>query len=65
MFPILGLTEFTWLISLIAYDVITRKKLHAATVWGGLVVLLSRPVATLLSSTSSAKTFMAWLGWYT
>lgn len=65
MLPILGLTEFTWLIALIAYDLITRKKLHAATVWGGLVVVLARPVATVLSSTASAKNFIVSLGWYT
>jgi hypothetical protein len=38
---------------LIAWDVVTRGKIHRATLWGGLLIVLSLPLRFAVASTST------------
>jgi|SRR5450631_2236343 len=45
----------------ILYDVITRKRVHPAYIWGGLFLVLSQPLRLALSGTSAWMAFAQWL----
>lgn len=40
-----------YLVPLVAFDVATRGRLHRATLWGSLVILLSQPLRLVISGT--------------
>ena len=45
-----------------AYDLITRRRVHPAYIWAGLLSLMTvPPVVALLSSTAAWRAFAAWL----
>lgn len=50
-----GLTDLL-LVPLLAYDWMTRRRIHPATAWGALAIVASQPLRLALGGTS------AWLG---
>ena len=52
---VLGATTL-FLVPLVVWDLRTRGRLHPATLWGGLLVVLSMPVRLAIAFTSG------WLG---
>jgi len=61
IWPVLALTPYTWLLALLAYDFAKRGRPHAATIWGGLIVVLSVPTGRLVSNTDGARRLVEWL----
>lgn len=54
-----GVTDL-FLVALAAYDLLTRRRLHPATLWGGLVLILSQPLRVIASG---SEPWMALAGW--
>lgn len=54
-----GLTDL-FLLALVAWDLATRRRLHAATLWGGLLLVLSQPLRLLVSGTDGWLGFAGW-----
>jgi hypothetical protein len=40
---------------------VTLRRLHPATLWGGLIIILSLPGRLLIASTQAWQSFAAWL----
>jgi hypothetical protein len=55
-----GLTDL-FIIAMLLYDLSTRRKLHPATIWGGLLVVLSQPLRLMISGTPAWLAFAGWL----
>jgi hypothetical protein len=55
-----GATDL-FLVALAVYDLATLKRLHPATLWGGVFVLVSQPLRLLLTQTSAWTAFATWL----
>lgn len=55
-----GLTDL-FIVACIIYDLITRRRIHRATAWGGLLIVASQPLRLMLSGTSAWMSFAAWL----
>ena len=55
-----GLTDL-FLVPLVVWDVTTRRRLHPATLWGGLSLVLSQPLRLFLSGTDGWLAFARWL----
>lgn len=55
-----GLTDL-FIVVCVIYDLITRRRLHRATVWGGLLIILSQPLRLIISGTSAWMAFATWL----
>jgi len=55
-----GLADLFILVCLL-YDLVARRRLHRATVLGGLVVVVSHPLRLLIGNTQAWLTFAAWL----
>ena len=55
-----GLTDL-FIVACVIYDLITRGRLHRATVWGGLLIILSQPLRLIISGTSAWMAFATWL----
>ena len=49
------------LLGCIVYDLATRRRLHSAYLWGGLVILVSQPLRFLISGTGGWLAFAHWL----
>jgi hypothetical protein len=45
----------------IAYDLVTRKRVHPAYIWGGLFLVLSEPLRLMLAGTHVWMSFAQWL----
>jgi len=61
--PHLGFV-LTWglmLLACVIYDVVTQRRLHPATLWGGLFVVLRHPVTYLLGFTDQWQAMAVWL----
>lgn len=54
-----GLTDL-FVLALVAWDLATRRRLHAATLWGGLLVIASQPLRLWVSGTDAWLQFAAW-----
>lgn len=54
-----GVTDL-FIIALVVYDFISRGRVHAATVCGGLAILLSQAGSLLLAGSSAWMTFARW-----
>lgn len=54
-----GLTDL-FLLPLVAWDLATRRRLHAATLWGGLLVIASQPLRLWASGTDGWLRFAEW-----
>ena len=50
-----------FLLALALYDLRTRGRLHSATLWGGVIMLLSQPLRVMLSEIAGFNRFAAWL----
>ncbi len=55
-----GLADLV-LLACILYDVVTRRRLHPAYLWGGLLILASQPLRLLVGSTATWLAFAHWL----
>jgi hypothetical protein len=56
-----GLADL-FIVALLIYDLVTRRKVHPATMWGGLLVVASQPLRLVIAGT---PTWMAFAGWLT
>ncbi len=45
----------------LVYDLLTRRRIHPATAWGGLVIVVSQPLRLVLSGTAGWLAIAAWL----
>jgi hypothetical protein len=43
------------------YDLVARGRLHHATVWGGLVIVVSHPLRLVIGNTQAWLAFASWL----
>jgi hypothetical protein len=58
-----GLTDL-FIVAMLVYDLATRRRIHPATVWGGLVLVASQPLRLMISGTAAWTAFAAWAtGW--
>jgi hypothetical protein len=55
-----GLTDVFILVMLV-YDLIIRRRPHPATIWGGLFIVASQPLRLMISGTSAWLAFAGWL----
>ena len=55
-----GLTDLL-LLPLVAWDLVSRRRLHPATLWAGLAVVISQPLRLVVSGTGIWLTFARWL----
>jgi hypothetical protein len=50
-----------FLLPMVAWDLSTRRRLHAVTLWGGLAILASHALRLPLASTGAWHTLAAWM----
>jgi hypothetical protein len=55
----LGITDL-FLVPIVAWDLATRRRVHPATLWAGLALLLSQPLRLWVSGTDAWMTFARW-----
>jgi len=55
-----GLTDL-FIVALLVYDLATRRRIHPATIWGGLLIVASQPLRLMISGTSAWMAFAGWL----
>ena len=55
-----GLTDL-YLVPLVLWDLATRRRLHPATLWGGLALVASQPLRLMLSGTAAWLAIARWL----
>jgi uncharacterized membrane protein YozB (DUF420 family) len=55
-----GVTDL-FVLTLFAFDYATLKKVHPATVWGGLFLIASQPLRLAVTATSAWTSFAGWL----
>jgi hypothetical protein len=55
-----GLTDL-FIVALLVYDLVTRRRIHPATIWGGLVIVASQPLRLMISGTPAWLAFAGWL----
>ena len=55
-----GLADL-FIVACLIYDMVARKRLHPATVWGGLLIVVSQPLRLLIGNTQAWLTFAGWL----
>ena len=67
-FPVVGGNPLTFfaatdliVVALLVHDVFTIRRVHPATLWGGLFLILSQPARLLIPGTAAWLTFVAWL----
>ena len=61
IWPIALLTPLTWLVALAVHDIVALRRLHPASIWGGLVVIVGLPLPLLISRTSAGHAFVQWV----
>jgi hypothetical protein len=49
------------LLACILYDLVTRRRLHPAYLWGGILLIVSQPLRLLIGGTSAWLAFAHWL----
>jgi uncharacterized membrane protein YozB (DUF420 family) len=54
-----GITN-AFLLAVVAWDLATRRRLHPATLWGGLLVVVSQPLRLVVSGTEPWLAFARW-----
>jgi len=58
-----GLTDLL-IVAVLVYDLVTRRRVHPATVWGGLLLVASQPLRLMISGTAAWTAFASWAtGW--
>jgi hypothetical protein len=55
-----GLTDL-FIIALLIYDLVTRRRVHPATIWGGLLIVASQPLRLMISGTPAWLAVAGWL----
>jgi hypothetical protein len=55
-----GLTD-VFVLACFAYDLATRRRVHPAFLWGGLLLIASQPLRLMLSGTGTWMFIAAWL----
>jgi hypothetical protein len=50
-----------FVIALLIYDLMTRGKIHPATIWGGLLLVASQPLRLMISGTPAWLGFAKWI----
>jgi hypothetical protein len=55
-----GVTD-VFVLTIVAYDLLTAHRVHNATVWGGLFLVLSQPARLVLGGTQPWLAFAGWL----
>ena len=55
-----GLTDL-FIVAMMVYDFATTRKVHPATIWGGLVIVVSQPLRLMISGTPAWLAFAGWL----
>jgi hypothetical protein len=55
-----GLTDL-FIVAMLIYDLATTRRIHPATIWGGLVIVASQPLRLMISGRPVWMTFAAWL----
>lgn len=55
-----GLTDL-FIVAMLVYDLITRRRIHPATIWGGLLIVASQPLRLMISGTPAWLAFASWL----
>lgn len=57
---IFGLADLFIVLCLI-FDLVTRRRIHPATIWGGLFILASQPLRLIISGTPAWLAVAGWL----
>jgi hypothetical protein len=55
-----GLTDL-FIVAMLVHDLVTRRRIHPATIWGGLLLVASQPLRLMISGTSAWLAFASWL----
>lgn len=55
-----GLADL-FILAILAFDLVTRRKVHPATIWGGLLIVASQPLRLMIAGTPAWMSFAAWL----
>jgi hypothetical protein len=55
-----GLADL-FIVALLVYDLLTRRKVHPATIWGGLLIVASQPLRLMIAGTPAWLAFAGWL----
>jgi hypothetical protein len=55
-----GLADL-FIVAMILYDVVNRRRVHPATIWGGLLIVISQPLRLIISGTPAWLSFAGWL----
>jgi len=55
-----GLADL-FIVAMILYDVANRRRVHPATIWGGLLIVASQPLRLMISGTPAWLSFAGWL----
>jgi hypothetical protein len=50
-----------FLVTIVIYDLATLKRVHPATLWGGVVLIASQPLRLVIGLSPAWATFAAWL----
>jgi len=50
-----------FIVALVIYDIATRKRVHAATIWGGLFLITSQPLRLVIGGSAAWIAFATWL----
>jgi hypothetical protein len=50
-----------FIVAILVYDLVTRRKVHPATIWGGLLIVASQPLRLVIAGTPLWLGFAAWL----
>jgi hypothetical protein len=50
-----------FIVALLVYDLVTRRKIHPATIWGGLLVAASQPLRLIVAGTPAWLSFAGWI----
>jgi hypothetical protein len=55
-----GLADL-FIVAILIYDLMTRRKVHPATIWGGLLIVASQPLRLMISGTAGWMALASWL----
>jgi hypothetical protein len=50
-----------FIVAMLVYDLTTRRKIHPATIWGGLLVVASQPFRLMIAGTPAWLGFARWI----
>jgi len=55
-----GLADL-FIVACLLYDLVARGRIHRATIWGGLVIVVSHPLRLVIGNTTAWLAFATWL----